>query len=103
MDCLDVIIVGTGFAGVFGLHKMREAGFRVLAVEAGAQENWMNHVDEAASGTLLNEAASWYRGANVHGKPQKFMPYVGGVNTYQQKCRNVAEAGYEGFKIEPGR
>ena len=31
----DAIIIGTGFAGVYGLHRMREAGFRVIAVEAG--------------------------------------------------------------------
>src|SRR5690606_31253845 len=27
--------IGTGFAGVYGLYRMREAGFNVLAVEAG--------------------------------------------------------------------
>ena len=27
------------------------------------------------------------------------MPYVGGVNTYQARCREVAQNGYEGFLV----
>jgi cyclohexanone monooxygenase len=82
------------------LDYLRERGFPTIEAEAEAQEAWMDHVDQLASGTLVNKAASWYRGANVEGKPQKFMPYLGGVNTYQAKCRDVAEHGYEGFLID---
>ncbi|NNF78568.1 MAG: NAD(P)/FAD-dependent oxidoreductase, partial [Rhizobiales bacterium] len=32
---LDVIIVGAGFAGLYALHRMRQAGFRAKVVEAG--------------------------------------------------------------------
>jgi cyclohexanone monooxygenase len=81
------------------LEYLRERGFPTIEADRAAQEAWMDHVDAAARGTLLNRAASWYRGANVEGKPQKFMPYVGGVNTYQAKCREVAAAGYAGFLI----
>ena len=31
----DVVIVGAGFAGLYMLHRLRGAGFRVLCVEAG--------------------------------------------------------------------
>lgn len=81
------------------LEYLRGKGYPSIEADPQAQEEWMDHVDEVASGTLLNKAASWYRGANVEGKPQKFMPYVGGVNTYQQKCRDIAANGYEGFVI----
>lgn len=81
------------------LGWLRERGYPQIEADRAAQEAWMDHVDEVARGTLLNKAASWYRGANIAGKPQKFMPYVGGVNAYQSKCRAVAEAGYEGFRI----
>jgi cyclohexanone monooxygenase len=33
---IDVLIVGAGFGGLFALHKHRQQGFRVVAVEAGA-------------------------------------------------------------------
>jgi hypothetical protein len=32
----DVIIVGAGFAGMYMLHRLREAGFRVRCFEAGS-------------------------------------------------------------------
>ena len=32
---LDVIVVGAGFAGVYAVHKLRELGFNVRAIEAG--------------------------------------------------------------------
>ena len=49
--------------------------------------------------TLYPKAASWYTGANVPGKPRVFMPYVGGVGLYRQKCDDVATKGYEGFRL----
>jgi cyclohexanone monooxygenase len=38
-------------------------------------------------------------GANIPGKPRVFMPYIGGVAAYRQKCDEVAAKGYEGFEI----
>ena len=34
---LDVLIVGTGFAGVWLIHHLRQSGFRVIAIEASSQ------------------------------------------------------------------
>jgi cyclohexanone monooxygenase len=41
-------------------------------------------------------------GANIPGKPRIFMPYVGGVGTYRQRCDDVAAKGYEGFTLTSG-
>ena len=38
-------------------------------------------------------------GANIPGKPRIFMPYIGGVPAYRQKCNEVAAKGYEGFAL----
>jgi cyclohexanone monooxygenase len=38
-------------------------------------------------------------GANVPGKPRIFMPYIGGVGTYRQKCEDVAARRYAGFTL----
>jgi cyclohexanone monooxygenase len=40
-------------------------------------------------------------GANIPGKPQLFMPYIGGVGTYRQKCEEIAADGYRGFRLKP--
>ena len=58
-------------------------------------------MNEVANFTLYPQANSWYIGANVPGKPRVFMPYVGGVGVYAEKCRQVAADGYEGFAVRP--
>ena len=35
LDGLDVIVVGAGFAGIYMLHRLRKAGYRVRCFEAG--------------------------------------------------------------------
>jgi cyclohexanone monooxygenase len=57
------------------------------------------HVNEVAHTTLYPQANSWYMGANIPGKPQIFMPYIGGVGVYRQICNDVAANGYEGFAM----
>jgi cyclohexanone monooxygenase len=55
-----------------------------------------------AAGTLYPQANSWYMGANIPGKPQIFMPYIGGVGVYRQICNAVAAKDYEGFAMTVG-
>jgi cyclohexanone monooxygenase len=38
-------------------------------------------------------------GANIPGKARVFMPYLGGVGLYRQKCNEIAEQGYAGFAL----
>jgi cyclohexanone monooxygenase len=64
-----------------------------------AENAWVEHVNEVAYTTLYPSAASWYMGANIPGKPRVFMPYIGGVGAYRQKCDEVAANGYEGFDL----
>ena len=70
-----------------------------IEATAEAQEAWVAHVNEVGHATLYPLAKSWYMGANVPGKPRNFMPYIGGVGVYRQKCDDVAEKGYEGFTL----
>jgi cyclohexanone monooxygenase len=76
-------------------------GRDLVAIEAkkDAEDNWVAHVNEVAHGTLYPQANSWYMGANIPGKPQVFMPYIGGVAIYRQICNDVAAKGYEGFAM----
>jgi cyclohexanone monooxygenase len=64
-----------------------------------AEDAWVDHVNEVGHMTLYPQANSWYMGANIPGKPRIFMPYIGGVGAYRQKCDEVAASGYEGFEI----
>jgi cyclohexanone monooxygenase len=70
-----------------------------IDADKDSEEAWMQHVQEVVSRTLYEKANSWYRGANVPGKPQLFLPYLGGHGNYRKKCSEVAEAGYPGFVL----
>ena len=74
---------------------------RIARMEAtqNSEDNWVLHGIEVANNTLYPKAASWYMGANIEGKPRVFMPYIGGVNAYREKCAAVAVNGYEGFRL----
>jgi acetyl esterase/lipase len=58
----------------------------------------MQHVDDCAAITLFPLADSWYRGANIAGKPQVFMPYSAGVDFYRFACDEVVARDYLGFR-----
>ena len=81
------------------ISDLRARGMASIEATADAEEKWVAHVNEAAETTLYPRANSWYIGANVVGKPRVFMPYVGGVKAYRDKCNEVAVKGYEGFQL----
>jgi cyclohexanone monooxygenase len=82
------------------LSYVRAKRFFNIEATTDAENAWMNHVNEVSGYTLFPLADSWYVGSNVPGKPRGFMPYVGGVGLYRQRCEAVAANGYEGFAFE---
>jgi cyclohexanone monooxygenase len=78
---------------------LRAGGFATIEADPAAEEAWGAHVNEVAYQTLYPQANSWYMGANIPGKPRVFMPYIGGVGVYREKCDAVAANGYEGFRL----
>jgi len=84
------------------LATLRDKNIATIEPEQPAEDAWVAHVNEVAHRTLYPLANSWYMGANIPGKPQVFMPYIGGVGAYREKCDAVAAAGYEGFTLGEG-
>ncbi len=78
---------------------MRDRDLDTMEADRDAEDRWVAHVNEVAQTTLYPQANSWYMGANIPGKPQIFMPYIGGVGAYRQICNDVAAKGYEGFAM----
>ena len=78
---------------------LRERGVSTIDADPVAEDAWTAHVNEIAGYTLFTRADSWYLGANIPGKPRVFMPYVGGVGAYRERCDQVAAGGYEGFVL----
>jgi cyclohexanone monooxygenase len=83
------------------LAHMKSRGLTSIEATEEAQEAWVRHGMEVADKTLYPSAASWYMGANIPGKPRVFMPYIGGVGVYREKCGEIAAKGYEGFMLTP--
>ena len=81
------------------LVAMRDRGARRIEVDAGAQEEWVRHVNEVADETLFTKTRSWYMGSDIPGKPRVFMPYAGGLPRYMATCEKIATEGYTGFAI----
>ncbi len=81
------------------LVSLREKGIRVIEPTEQAQDDWVRHVGEVAGYTMRSTCSSWYVGANIPGKPQVFMPYIGGLPAYIQRCEAVVRNGYEGFAL----
>jgi len=78
---------------------VRANGYAEIEATAEAADTWVQHVADVGSLTLFPRADSWYMGANVPGKPRVFLPYIGGVGVFRQKCDEVAANGYEGFTL----
>lgn len=79
------------------ISDMRERGVEVIEPTQKSEDEWTAHSQEVAHSTLLPQSATWYMGANIPGKPRVFMPYLGGVGPYRQKCDEIAANDYEGF------
>ncbi len=81
------------------LVYLREHDLDSIEADVDAEDAWVEHVKAVADQTLFKHAKSWFRGANIPGKPLVFLPYAGGVGNYRSKCDEVAANGYEGFSL----
>ncbi len=82
------------------LAYARDRQISTIEATTEAEDAWVAHVNELSGYTLFPLANSWYMGANVPGKPRVFMPYIGGVGVYRQKCDEEKANGYPGFAFE---
>ena len=83
------------------LRHIVDHGYTRAEADLGAQEEWCEHVNAVAQGTMFtaDSCNSWYNGANIEGKARVFLPYVGGLPKYMDRCNQVAAQGYDGFEL----
>jgi cation diffusion facilitator CzcD-associated flavoprotein CzcO len=81
------------------IRYVREHDLRIIEPTPEAEQGWVDHNEEVGNATLFPTANSWYMGSNVEGKPRVFMPYIGGVGPYRERCQEVAAKDYEGFVL----
>ncbi|MCB1728341.1 MAG: cyclohexanone monooxygenase, partial [Gammaproteobacteria bacterium] len=81
------------------LVALRNGGNTVIEPSAAKEAEWVSHHDELVAMSLFTRNNSWYTGANVEGKPRRFLAYPGGVDAYWQLCDDLRVNGYPGFDI----
>ena len=83
------------------LAYMTSKGLATIEPTQEAEDAWVEEVNNVAQGTMYVAPScnSWYLGVNVPGKVRQFMPYIGGLDRYRQRCDEVAANGYEGFEL----
>ena len=66
-----------------------------------AENEWTQHVYDAANKTLFPTTDSWFMNVNRNLPEQKrtFMLYTGGAPQYRDKCDESAATGYAGFVL----
>ena len=84
---------------VTGLVKhVTENGYERVETDESAEEVWTEHVLRTADPFLVADS-SWFKGANIPGKADRFLLYLGGLVNYREKAAEVATNGYEGFTM----
>ncbi len=78
------------------IQWMKSEDLAVTEADAEAEQAWMTYVAEVAGETLYGTCNSWYRGKNIEGKTEVFMPLADYVS-YVEHCNEVVAAGYPGF------
>ncbi|MEM7541702.1 MAG: NAD(P)/FAD-dependent oxidoreductase [Pseudomonadota bacterium] len=78
---------------------LRNEKRKTIEPSADAEASWVAHHHEIANQTLVVKTKSWYVGANIEGKANELLAYIGGVGAYRQKCDEVKAQGYKEFEI----
>ena len=79
------------------LQHMSLLGQTRVEAETWAQDEWTEHVAEAASSLLRLNVENYMVHVNRHDGTRVFMPYVGGLDQYVARCDKVVADGYAGF------
>lgn len=73
-------------------------GISAIEVKAETQEEWLETCRMIADMTLFPKADSWIFGANIPGKENPVMFYMGGLGNYTEVLKAVVAADYDGFE-----
>ncbi len=72
------------------------SGHTLIETTRTAESAWMKEADNRVRDTLFHNCDSWYLGANIPGKPRKFIPYLG-FSDYVARCQSISSSGYPGL------
>ena len=95
------IEVGVNWAAKL-VEYMRERDLTRVEAEPEAEEAWTAEIMRSYEGAMLAQTKSWFTGynSNVEGHDKlRYMIYLGGSPAFRTRLAEIAENGYEGFKV----
>lgn len=84
------------------IQKLEAMNGRAIEARAEAQTEWSELCEKMVEGTLFPLAGSWWTGANVPGKKTQMFNFIGGLNNYEQICRDAVKSS-KGFDFTTGK
>ena len=81
------------------IGKLEQNGGGVIEASAEAVDGWTQTCREIADDTLFSKAESWIFGANIPGKTNTVMFYMGGLGKYREALGEVVGSDYRGFVV----
>jgi len=81
------------------LEYVRDHGYDTIEVDSAAEEQWTNMVDAGASKTLFGGKKSYFFGANIPGKPRRYLLNSGGRPKLFSVINDVRENDYKAFRL----
>ena len=82
------------------IRYVRQNEYVRISPTLAAEDDWVNHVNEAGSRILRSQANSWFVGANIPGKARALLTSPDTAPVMRAKRADVAAKGYEGFLLE---
>ena len=82
------------------IRYVGEQQFTRISPTLQAEDDWVNHVNEAGAKILRSQADSWFVGANIPGKARALLTAPDSAPVMRAKRATVAANGYEGFLLE---
>ncbi len=83
------------------LDHLAADGSTHVEVEPEAQDDWCAEVEAASVGSMFTAPTcnSWYNGGNIEGKARVLPIYLGGLDRFMARARDIAANGYPEFEI----
>jgi cation diffusion facilitator CzcD-associated flavoprotein CzcO len=81
------------------LVAMRDNGWTRVEADAGAEEEWTEHVNSMVVGSLASEVKNYSFGDNIPGKARVYIAYAGTLPDLIVRLRDTAANGYAGFVL----
>ena len=78
------------------LEYTRANGYTAVAPDEEACARWTEEVHAAAEVALIAEN-SWFRGANIPGKANEYLPYAGSLTKFRQRMEAMPDQGFPGI------